>query len=91
MENYLQNIIETYSETQMKACNVSMEALTREMPALFMRIGKAIILCKDFDVSAIPFAKIEHKMRTNLKSDKLPQAVTQVADETETTKKQPKQ
>ena len=78
VESFLQSIMTTYNEQTLKT--VAAEMLTRELPALFLRLGKAALLCKDWSsTDAIPFGKIEHKLRENLQTQNLPQAVVKTA------------
>ena len=50
---------------------MGVEALARELPALFCRVGKAMLLCKDYtETDGLDLAKIERKLRDNLHVEK---------------------
>ena len=81
VESFLQSMVGTYVEGKIEG--VAAAAFAKELPALFLRVGKAVILCKDFSRDphiVLNLPKFEYKLRDGLQAMKLPAAVTKLAD-----------
>ena len=75
VESFLAGVMKVYRTERIPG--VSEEALARELPALFLRTGKALLLNKENNFEKLNLSKVERKMRDNLKCSDLPPPVVE--------------